>query len=324
MPAKKPGKMLRHDLVPATETGDENPLDLAQDVFVRYGQRFVLYSSHHRGPLSPEQWERLLESGRRQLYVRRANLAEALRDLAEDVANMLADPGLCVSEKYLNLYSTTAAALGEVFEAPPTNEAIEALVDYVAATAPYIASSLSTVASLQQLAAHDYTTYAHSASVYIHAVALGAWLRVGDEATLRTLGLGAILHDIGKTQISTDILQKPGPLSPAEWKDMQRHPTLGVKLLREAGGIPAVAQTLVVQHHERLDGSGYPRGIPKSAIHPLTNIIMVVDMYDALTKARTYRPAYTPFKALKLIKEQTANRIDVGAYRGLVLMLAGS
>ncbi len=310
------------DLIPVTGEGDEESLTSANDVFVRYGDRLVLYSTRRRGPLSTERWQRLLESRRQEVYVKKMDLAESLRRLSDEVARVLADTGTSTEEKYVNLYTTTAVAMSEVFKSRLTDPGLDALTDYVACTASFVTTSPSAVVSLQHLMAHDYTTYAHCASVYIHAIALAASMRPLGEEMLRQLGLGAILHDIGKTRISADILQKPGPLSDEEWKQMKRHPQFGVKMLRELTHVPLLAQTITAQHHERCDGSGYPLGLTRSQINPLTHIVIVADMYDALTKARTFRPAHSLFEALQIMKDEAPKRINAEAYRALVLLLA--
>lgn len=309
-------------LVPVTGEGDEEALAEANDVFLRHGKRLVLYSSSSRGPISPERWQRLLESRRQEVYVRKETVADSLRRLSDEVTQMLADSVLSVDEKIVNLYSTTSVAMSAVLRTRLTSEGLTALTDYVESTVPFIANNPSAVLGLQSLMVHDYTTYAHSASVYIHTVALASWMRAANRETLRLLGLGAILHDIGKTQISPEILQKPTSLTDEEWKQMKRHPELGVKMLRELGDVPVLAQTLTVQHHERCDGSGYPLGLTRSLMNPLSHIVIVADMYDALTKARTYRPPHTPFEALKVLKEDAGTRISANAFRALVLMLA--
>lgn len=322
MPDDIPSELTDDGLVPVTKEGDEEALAEANDIFLRHGKRLVLYSSSSRGPISPERWQRLLESRRQEVYVRKETVGDSLRRLSDEVAEMLADNVLSVDEKIVSLYSTTSVAMSAVLRTRLTSEGLTALTDFVESTVSFIANNPSAVRGLQSLMAHDYTTYAHSASVYIHTVALASWLRAANRETLRHLGLGAILHDIGKTQISSQILQKPASLTEDEWVQMKRHPELGVKMLRELGNVPVLAQTVTIQHHERCDGSGYPLGLTRSMMNPLTHIVIVADMYDALTKTRTYRPPHSAFEALKVLKEDAGTRISANAFRGLVLMLA--
>lgn len=142
--------------------------------------------------------------------------------------------------------------------------------------------------------------YQHSLNVCIYATMLGMAHGYGrDELT--TLSLGALLHDIGKTKINPDIIKKPGPLSPAELAEVQKHAEHGFKLLKDEPNIPLLAAHCAFQHHERLDGSGYPRGISGNEIHDYAKWIAIVDSYDAMTTHRPHRLAMLPHQAMEIL-----------------------
>jgi HD-GYP domain-containing protein (c-di-GMP phosphodiesterase class II) len=120
---------------------------------------------------------------------------------------------------------------------------------------------------------------------------------------------GALLHDIGKIGVPDDVLRKPGSLTDNEWIIMREHPNIAyhmlskIKYLHQALDIPYC-------HHERWDGSGYPRGLKGEEIPLPARLFAVVDVYDALTSDRPYRKAWTKGKTLKYIKEQTGTHLD--------------
>ena len=144
----------------------------------------------------------------------------------------------------------------------------------------------------------DNYLFQHSLNVCVYTTILGiASGYTQDE--LMTLGLGAMLHDIGKTQISTNILKKSGKLSNEEYEEMKRHAERGYHLLKDQPNIPLLAAHCAFQHHERLDGSGYPRGIKGNDIHEYAKWIGLVDSYDAMTTTRIYRSPMLPHQAVE-------------------------
>lgn len=142
--------------------------------------------------------------------------------------------------------------------------------------------------------------YRHSLNVAIYTTMLGI-AHGYPRDDLMVLGLGALLHDIGKTQINLDILNKPGPLSEEEYNEVKKHAEYGFKLLKDEPGIPLLAAHCALQHHERLDGSGYPRGLKDKEIHDYAKWIAITDSYDAMTSHRPHRPAMLPHQAMEVL-----------------------
>jgi putative nucleotidyltransferase with HDIG domain len=167
----------------------------------------------------------------------------------------------------------------------------------------------------------DVETYGHSKTVarYTHVLAEAAGVR--DPRSLESIRKGALLHDSGKMAIPDAILKKPGPLAPREWEIVKRHPALGyglvrdVKLVREVGNI-------ILCHHERYDGTGYPKGLKGDAIPLEARIFAVADTLDAVTSHRPYRGP-RDFRTARLELEANAGRqFDPGivdVFRGMDL-----
>jgi HD-GYP domain-containing protein (c-di-GMP phosphodiesterase class II) len=110
---------------------------------------------------------------------------------------------------------------------------------------------------------------------------------------------------MGKLVVPTAVLAKPGPLDDDELAEIRKHPEAGERLLRELGGFAPGVRRLVLDHHERLDGSGYPRGLRGDELDVETRILAVCDVYDALVSDRVYRSAWTPERALALLRDET-------------------
>ncbi|KRE46280.1 HD-GYP domain-containing protein [Paenibacillus sp. Soil522] len=151
---------------------------------------------------------------------------------------------------------------------------------------------------LMDMSSVDYYLYQHSLNVCVYTTLLG--MSNGySRAELTTLGMGALLHDIGKTQIAIDVLRKPGSLTKEEYEAMKQHARIGYELLKDEPNLPLLVAHCAFQHHERIDGSGYPRGIKGNEIHDYAKWIGLVDSYDAMTTNRVYSAPILPHHAIE-------------------------
>jgi putative nucleotidyltransferase with HDIG domain len=158
----------------------------------------------------------------------------------------------------------------------------------------------SAAITLFKLRGFDAYTYTHSINVSLLAVLLGKHLGL-DEPTLLELGLAGMYHDVGKARIPEAVLNKPGRLSEAEFAVMKSHPLEGYKILAAKQDRNPEILRAVLEHHERHDGSGYPRGLRGEAIGLFSRVVSIVDVYDALTSRRVYKEPMAPSKALGLM-----------------------
>jgi putative nucleotidyltransferase with HDIG domain len=173
------------------------------------------------------------------------------------------------------------------------------------------------------LGAHDGSTAGHSRRVALLAVQVGEALDL-PPATLRHLAVGGLLHDVGKLSVAGEILRKPAKLADAEYAEVKRHPEAGVKLLRELGGFPGDVLSLVGEHHERLDGAGYPAGLTADDLAIGPRILAACDVYDALVSDRVYSKAWSTDRALGLLREQAGTAFDPRCVEALAGVVAPS
>jgi HD-GYP domain-containing protein (c-di-GMP phosphodiesterase class II) len=160
-----------------------------------------------------------------------------------------------------------------------------------------------------RLAQRDEYTEQHTRRVALRAVQVGEALGLS-AGRLRSLAIGGLVHDIGKLSVPDSILKKPAALDDDEYSVIRKHPEWGTRLLEELGGFSETVRRLVLDHHERLDGNGYPRGIDAAALELDTRILTVCDVYDALISSRVYRPAWTHEQAMELLREETGTAFD--------------
>lgn len=127
---------------------------------------------------------------------------------------------------------------------------------------------------------------------------------------IEDLALGAFLHDIGKVLIPPEVLHKPGKLTEQEYQEIKNHVNLGMEVLQESPELPDIALEIVQQHHERIDGKGYPNQIADDAISQYGRMIAIVDSYDAMTAERVYKAGMHPIKAFKILMKESPNSYD--------------
>lgn len=179
--------------------------------------------------------------------------------------------------------------------------------DLVAAEEAFLGSQVRSL--MVALANKDEYTEEHTRRVALRAVQVGEELGL-PSPQLRSLAVGGLLHDIGKLRCPDEILKKPGPLTDDEYAVVRQHAEAGRKLLKELGGFGDTVVRLVQNHHERLDGSGYPQGLSESEIDLDTRIMAVCDVYDALLSARVYREAWSHERAMTLLRNSAGDEFD--------------
>ena len=162
-------------------------------------------------------------------------------------------------------------------------------------------------------------TYRHSDRTCLIVVGLAGELGLGVDA-VGDLRRAALLHDIGKLSISNRILDKPGPLTAAEFATIRQHPLTGERILRAVPGIGHLAP-LAAAHHERLDGGGYPRGLTGDELPLSARLLALADVYEALTAERPYRPARSSWAALDIIRADVPDRLDPEGFAVLERLL---
>ena len=168
-----------------------------------------------------------------------------------------------------------------------------------------LVSCLSKVRSISEY------TYAHSLNVSLLCSLLGSWLNLGHKH-IEQLSYCGILHDIGKSKMPPEILNKPDTLTEEEFDKIKQHPLIGYKMLEDNKEIRKDVALGVLMHHEREDGSGYPFGFKSERIHYYAKIVAVVDTFDAMTSNRIYKKRQTPFDVLEMYESEYLTKCDAG------------
>jgi HD-GYP domain-containing protein (c-di-GMP phosphodiesterase class II) len=162
---------------------------------------------------------------------------------------------------------------------------------------------------LTQLKNKDEYTSLHSLNVCILSLFFGRSMNLTQDQ-LHTLGLGALLHDVGKLRVPSEVLNKPGRLTAEEFGVMKKHTVFGYDLMKNQGELGTEPLDIIIQHHERLNGSGYPYNLQHGQISHFSKLVSIVDVYDAITSNRVYHKETTPFNALNDIYKHREKEFD--------------
>jgi HD-GYP domain-containing protein (c-di-GMP phosphodiesterase class II) len=221
--------------------------------------------------------------------------------------------------KALVIKENSKIIMKELFDDPRSGGRIKDVQDAVNNMIDSIGANKDTIHDLLSLRCFDYYTYTHSVNVAVLAVGLGVAVELKRD-DIEKLGIGAMLHDIGKSALPAEILNKQGKLDDREFFIIQSHVFEGEKLLKDNKSIPRESLPAVSQHHEKISGRGYPSHLTKKDITLFGKITAIADCYDALTTARPYKPAFSPFYALATIAKETGN-YDPDLLRVFIKML---
>ncbi|RMD01900.1 HD-GYP domain-containing protein [Clostridium autoethanogenum] len=163
--------------------------------------------------------------------------------------------------------------------------------------------------SLYDIQTYDNYTFVHSIDTCVMASFLG--ISAGyNEFDIKELGVGAILHDVGKTKVPIEILNKKGKLTDEEFAEIKKHPVYGSKILKKTVGTYSPIIKIVEQHHERVDGRGYPYGLTNKQITNFAKMVCICDVYDAVSNDRCYRKKFRPNDAYELILSGSGSSFD--------------
>lgn len=173
---------------------------------------------------------------------------------------------------------------------------------------------------LTRLKHHDEYTVEHSVNVCLLAIALGQQVDLAPYE-LENLGMCGLMHDIGKMKVPSDILNKSGRLTPEEFAEMARHTIYAKQLLMGRSDVYPGAVDVAYNHHERLDGKGYPRGLDSTKLSQFTRIVTIVDAYDAMTSDRCYKRGMSSLDAMRILNKNRGTQFDDALVRKFITMI---
>ncbi len=237
-----------------------------------------------------------------------------IKKLIQDIPTLLSNE---IKEEALKVVHTVLqeARTGKIIDKTKIKEIVNKLVEEI------ISKHQDSLINLMDIRSHDKYTFSHSINVCTLAILIGIKEKL-KRKELGDLALGALLHDVGKTMISQQILEKPARLSRDEFEEIKKHPVYGYNILLEGEEISEISKTIVYNHHERYDGGGYPQGLTGDKIPQLVVVTSLADVYDALTTDRPYRKSLLPYDAMRIIISHTYSNFSEEAVRFLLKVMS--
>lgn len=293
-------------------------------VYLSQQSEFVLYARSGE-KFTKEQRIKLFESGVSEVYVQTVEKPSFDRYVEDNLGGILMDESLPMGERSRLFIDSSATVVRDAFNdklpARLVEEKFVRMQGVVRQSMGFLRDERA-LKAIGPFISHDYKSYTHSLQVFVYALSLLSSYDLPEEE-LFECGLGAMLHDIGKTRIPLRVLNKRGALTQEERSLVETHSVQGVALCANLG-ISQRTFNCILFHHERMDGSGYPSGIGGEDIPLAVKCITVADVFDALTSHRPYAPAMRAYDALILMRHEMAGTFDLGVYKRFIEMLSGA
>jgi len=281
-------------------------------LFLANADNYVLYKAPG-SQFTEKDKTRLIEHKVDELYVYSGELSNYNQYVESNLHNYLQDTSLSIKKRQEILCNASVNYVNELFHTP--SNYIKQNIDRCRHLISYILKEkLSTdmlLDTLGGLVKHNSYTYVHSVQVSSYSIALHSRMFKLNEDELIDVGVGSIFHDYGKIYIPVEILDKPDKLTPAEFSEVRKHCEYGYDLLKMLDIFSPISLDIVKNHHEKMNGKGYPDGLNGDNISKSSRIVAIADVYSALTTNRAYRDALDKESALDIMFNEMQGSFDV-------------
>lgn len=242
----------------------------------------------------------LLDEIESSIYIKTEDKFKYHHHIQQHISEILDDDRINVDIKASLIKEIASVTMDDLFKSDVNSKNLSKINTLVNNSIRLILTDKNAMYSMLKVTSYDYYTYTHCIDVATYALGFGSYLQL-ELDDLNTLGKAAMLHDIGKKNIPYEIITKNDKLTHEEFEIIKQHPTYSVNILRKCGETNETMLQLIEQHHEKCDGTGYPKGLNEKNINQLSKIIAVCDVFNALTTRRTYKDRMTSFDAFKIM-----------------------
>jgi HD-GYP domain-containing protein (c-di-GMP phosphodiesterase class II) len=278
------------------------------DLYNRVEAQYLLYRKGEL-PFTAEQHRSLGTHRVHVLYVPQESIGAYWRYVQQNIALILSDPKLPPRRKAEVFHASAIGLTRGVLTHPTSRETLQTASEVVKGSAQLLMEGRQGFHAFLNMVGKDANLFSHAVNVCTYGIALSQGAGIPSDR-LPELGTGLLLHDLGMVGIPEEIVNKPGSLTAGEWQIIRAHPERGIQIYVETGGRSEVAKSVIIGHHERVDGSGYPRGLRGTGIPLVARISATVNVFDALTTARPFRPALSTYAAITAMRQELRNSID--------------
>lgn len=281
----------------------------------------VLYREPRRS-FSEQVRSRLLGQGVERVFIPLNQERNYHLYLEANLVQVLSDKTVPIDAKMEILYDCAQFVVHDILDNPEDARVVPRAQDLVNAVADLLFADQRAFTNFVKATSVDYHVYTHSVNVFVYSMMLARKTNFADDDFLRRFGIGALLHDIGKSRVSPETLNCVGKLSDEQWAEMRKHPVWGWEILLEHGVDDPVVLAITRSHHEKLNGKGYPDQLRSGTIPEHVRIVTVCDIFDALTTKRCYKEEINTFPAIQMMQSEMRGEIDTRILAQLVRLLA--
>jgi HD-GYP domain-containing protein (c-di-GMP phosphodiesterase class II) len=275
----------------------------------KVGKAPILYREKGERVLQPD-FQRMRESGLSTILVKSDDLDRYEMLLEDNLQKLLADPNVAPDQKAGCVHHVGTTVVNSLIEGGDPLIAVERASFLMDAIVDDVLSQPLVAENLLRMSGHHLNTASHMFAVSVLGILLGAEAMGNDPELLRQIGMAGMVHDLGKFSVAADILNKQSPLDAGEVQKIQQHPIEAIRLLNDHPAITPQIRQMILQHHERFDGRGYPLGLAGDMILPGSRILAIVDSFHAMIGRRSYGTALSPWRAIQLLKYQRERQFD--------------
>lgn len=261
-------------------------------------------------PMENQQLMGLGDAGIRDVFVRTGDYQDFGTHLLESIEAVLEQEEVSPADRFAALQTAVAVEVERTARLIDCSKFAALSQKIGRDIVSFVAANDVAPRDLYRIARHDFNTFTHVTNVASYSVVLAEQLGITSEVELQQIATAAMLHDIGKRFIPASIINKPTRLNSDERDVIETHPTRGYEDLCERPELTHGQLMIVYQHHERIDGNGYPVGVPGHQIHPWAKLVSVVDVFDAMTAKRPYRQSINVPNALQYIARNAGTQFD--------------
>lgn len=265
--------------------------------------------------LTEDQLDALEQRGQCTLFVKQREFDLYANEILASLDEILVDQSLPEASRFAILQSAVSLEVERTFRLRDDSPFVALAQRMGRQVAALVGEGRASPQDLYALAAHDSTTFVHITNVAAYAVMLADALGFGGADNLQEIAVGALLHDIGKRRIPADLLAKPGALTAEERTLIETHSQRGYEAVCDRTDVTYAQKMMVYQHHEWVDGRGYPVGLTGKDLHAWSKLLAVVDVFDAMTARRPYRTPMTVRDVLLLLADGVNSQFEPEAVK---------
>lgn len=272
---------------------------LSCDIFIKISESKMTRIFSVETGLDFIRLRQYIEKGVKEVFVRRED-QQKFNDYLQISPDTIFNSEVATKEaKVAALLDLADQSVADFFSKLPIQEvSVEKTKGIIKRMITTLAKDPTLLGAVIRMAQHHQFMMSHAVSVSVISMLLARGAQQANEKTLELCGVGGFLHDLGKSQISHDIVSKYADLTPEQWREMRHHPLLGVKMLERCANVPEEIKLIILQHHEQPNGGGYPNGTRGPKIFFPAKVVSIADTFSAMISDQCYKRTFTPEQAL--------------------------